>query len=242
MKKKKPMPCYKYNLDTMAIDDKKELKRFEYRTLRRLPDKLRELYESLTYREKLFIPYYFQSGSNSEAAILAGFVERHAGVRGCQTFRKVQPLIRWLEDEIVDKLTKRVIRTSIISREAVIEKLAMMFIPDLGDLEDYEEAKKNGYLAAAKEVEVQTKYDENGVAIGSKRVITKIVDQRAVGMAIVDILGYKEPAKSEVSGPGGTPLSAPVINVILNPIAAPKYNGEAIEIPASRVRQIESRN
>lgn len=231
--------CWKYNLDTLSIEDRKTLKRFENKFLEEMPEELQDIWEDLTFREKLFVPYTFQVKTNTEAAILAGFAERNAVIRGSQTYRKVEKIIKWFENVIIDQITKRAVITSVLSKEAVLEKLALMFTPDLGDMEDYEEAKANGFLAAAKEVEFIPVYDEDGIQTGYKRVVTKVIDQRAVGMAICDILGYKASEKREISGPGGVPLQTmPVINVFMNSIKSPLKNGDdAIPIQVKNIKK-----
>lgn len=229
---------FKFNLDTMRIEEKKELKRFEAKTIPQMPSNIRKVYDSLTYREKIFIPYWFQTNSNTEAAILAGIDSRNAAVRGCQIFRTVEPVVRYLEDCIFEHLTKKYIKTNVITKEAILEKMVMMFTPDFGDLEDYETAKKNGFLAAAKEIEFVAVHDEQtGAVIGHKKVITKMIDQKAVGMAICDILGFKAPIQKEVSGPGGAPLQAPVIHVHMNSIRAPQFDEADKAIPV-RIKTI----
>lgn len=228
---------FKFNLDTMRIEEKKEIKRFEAKVIPQMPAGIKKIYDALTYREKIFIPYWFQSGSNTEAALLAGIPERNAGIRGWQIFKTVEPIIRYLEDQVFEHLTKKYIKTNVICKEAILEKLTMMFMPDFGDLEDYETAKKNGFLSAAKEIEFVPVYDSAGMITGHKRVITKIIDQRAVGMAICDILGFKAPVQKEVSGPGGAPLQAPVIHVHMNSIRAPQFDDSDKAIPV-RVKTI----
>jgi hypothetical protein len=221
----------------MRIEEKKELKRFEAKTIPQMPVAIRKVYDSLTYREKIFIPYWFQTNSNTEAALLAGIDARNAAVRGCQIFRTVEPVVRYLEDCIFEHLTKKYIKTNVITKEAILEKMVMMFTPDLGDFEDYDTAKKNGFLAAAKEVEFLPVYDANGMITGHKKVVTKLIDQKAVGIAICDILGFKAPIQKEVSGPGGTPLQAPVIHVHMNSIRAPQFDEADKAIPV-RIKTI----
>lgn len=228
--------CWKYNLDTLSIEDRKTLKRFENKFLDEMPEELQKIWSELTFREKLFVPYTFQVKTNTEAAILAGFAERNAVIRGSQTYRKVEKIIKWFENVIIDQVTKRAVITSVLSKEAILEKLALMFTPDIGDMEDYEEAKANGYLAAAREVEFKPVYDKDGIITGHERVVTKMIDQKAVGMAICEILGYKASEKREISGPGGVPLqTAPVIHVHMNSIKSPFRDGDDA-IPVSVVK------
>lgn len=236
-RKEKTLEAFK----AIPIEQKKEIRRMEHKLLNRLPKDLMQIYEGLNFKEKLFIPYYFQTQSNTEAAILSGLSQRHAAVRGSQVYRKVRGILGWLEDEIVDKMTNRIVRTSVISREAVLEKLAIMFLADFGDLEDYETAKKSGMIAAAKEIEFQDIKDEEGKVVGSKRVITKMIDQRQVAESIVGILGYKAPAKTEVTGANGQALP-PTINVVMNQISSPvKPGDDAIPVNAQvRNRTIQT--
>ena len=230
----------KQKLEDMNIEDRKAIRRLEYKTLSKMPPKLLADYQALSFKEKLFIPYYFQTQTNTGAAIMLGYPERSASVSGSAIFQKTKHIIKFIEDVIVDKLTTRVIRTNIISKEMIVEKLALMFLADFGDLEDYEEAKKNGMIAAAKEIEIRETKDEFGNVIGRERIITKMVDQRQIAETIASVLGYKAPTKSEITGVDGTPLP-PTINVVMNQISSPiKPGDDAIPVDVgTRSRTIQ---
>jgi len=232
--------CWRYNLETMSIADRKQLKRFEYHVLPELPEELRAIYQKLTYREKLFIPYYFESESLTATAIKAGYIHKHASSRGCEAKARVKPILDYIDKELLNRQIADKPWAQLISREMVLEKLARVFLTDIGDLEDYEEAKRTGAISAAKEVSV---IEIENPATGEKvlkRVVTKMVDQKAVGALICDIMGYKEPAKKEISGPGGQPLQPPVINVHQYSIQSPLKNkqlgeGSVINVKATAV-------
>lgn len=205
--------------------------------IKNAPSTIIAQYEPLSFREKLFIAYVFESSTMTEAAIKCGYVPSSASIIAMKLKKKLEDILQYIEENIVCSVTSTILDNNIICREAIVEKMVKMLTPDIGDFEDYEEAKKNGLLSAVKERTIVEFLDKNTGEVTHTKNTLKMVDQLSVAKALNEMLGYNMPRKKEVDMNNRN--VSPPSNITINYIGvSPKNKTEKIVGPI----KIEAKN
>ena len=200
----------KYPLKCTRKGSKLTLSKFEMNILEDLPENLKELWSKQPFKYKMFVLHLFDSKTATEAALKAGYHERSAPTTAGHIKKKLQPIIDWIENGIFRELQSRIIENNIISREVIVEKLARMFLPNIGDFEDIESAKRKGLMDAVKKMKFGMKenkdFDPEEEISAYNQPFVKYVEELELhdpvktANLICDMMGYKAPKKTELSG------------------------------------------
>lgn len=201
--------------------ERKMLKEFKLNITQSLPKDLKAKYKKLRLRDKLFCLYYFDSATLAEAAMKSGHTETAASTRGSEAKRRCQGILNWIEERFLEEIGTRIATKNIISREVIIDKLARMFLPNLGDFDDLNKAKRKGLFDAVETIEYENAWNAKEDKMERKVKRIKLHSPIQTASLICKMMGYEAATKSELSYPGGGPGGeAPTINIQINMVQA----------------------
>jgi len=189
----------------LGKSERKLLKEFKLNLGKQLPPGLKEKYKKLKIKDKLFCLYYFDTATQGEAAIRAGYSEATASTRGSEAKRRCRGIINWVEEHFLEEVGTRIATKNIISREVIIDKLARMFLPNLADFEDLKVAKRKGLFDAVHELEYDSVYNDKTQKLEKTVKKIKLHDPVKTAALICKMMGYETAQKREVTYPEGGP-------------------------------------
>jgi len=194
--------------------ERKSLKAFEFDLFQTLPAKLKSKWKKSTLKEKLFTLYFFDSATQTEAAQRAGYsIPAQAAA---QVKVHMLAIIQWVECYFLQSLSTRIASRNIMTREVIVEKLAIMFKANLADFENIDEAKRRGLMGAVQEIEWGYRLDpKTNKDIKYVKKI-KLWDPLKAAALLCKMLGYEAPTKQEVSLSGQ--IDTPTFNIQINVI------------------------
>lgn len=209
-------------LTTKQLDksERKLLKEFKLNIGKQLPPSLQSKYKKMKLRDKLFCLYYFDSATIGEAAMKAGFSAATASTRGSEAKKRCRGIIEWIEERFLEEVGTRIATKNIISREVIIDKLARMFLPNLGDFDDLNKAKRKGLFDAVETIEYENVFDAKSDRMERRVKKIKLHSPVQTASLICKMMGYEAATKSELTYPGGGPGEKPTINIQINMVQA----------------------